>query len=334
MNAPDNPAQGTGDESFASIDEAMGSWQEPEEQDQQEEAADNQAPEEEAETPDAGEQDAGEDSTEIDGQTEDDPEPGPDEYSGGRFAAHNAQVKLPDGRVTTVADLVGGSMMLGDYRTKTAEVAREREAVTTERSTLKSRETELDLQTQVLMALADKVAPKRPDPNLIGTEISVEDFVQQKAAADEFERGLQQLSAYLADGQKKAKQEAEAASKAEWDKHKARLVERDKRFADKKWRDTVFYAQAARYADHYGYTSEEFGQMRDHRHFMMARDAFAYRDLLAKNKQKPAPQGNGQQRPVLTGSRRPANAQQANLEAAKARFNKNPTIHNAMDLIK
>lgn len=323
---------GSGSESFASIDAAMDSWQTEEEQDRE---TDTQAQTEaatETETPDAPE---GEDG-EIDlADQEEDPDAEietVDEQDHSDFAPDTARIRLEDGTFSTVGELRRSFFREADYTRSKQALAEEKRAQESFVAGVKSRESEVNLQTQVLMALADKVAPKRPDPNLIGTELTVEDFIQQKAAADEFERGLQQLSAYLAEGQKKQAKEAEDAAKADWDNHKTQLVQRDKRFADKKWRDTVFYAQAARHADYYGYTSEEFGKMRDHRHFMMARDAFAYRDLIAKNKQKPAQQAQPP-RPVLTGSKRPPNAQHQARQEAKARFNKNPTIHNALDLI-
>jgi len=320
---PDNP-NGTGDESFASIEDAADTWQDDEHEDQAQ--PDNQTPPE-GQMPESEETDDDE-LTDIDGQPEGDEEPGPDVATGGRFAADDAKVKLPDGTWTTVGDLRNGSMMLTDYRRKTAEHAESVRGFEAEKTRVQSLATELQQQREVVAFFADAMLPKRPDPKLIEEGNIVEYnlaeavYVRQMEALGQLKAGYQaHLDRQAADQERRRSQTVA--------ENRQKLAERAPHLATREGY-AKFWNEAVKAGEHYGWTAEELAQLTDHRHYLVIEDALKYRRIKAKSKQKP----QGEQRPVLTGStRRPGNAQQQQRDEARARFNKKPTIHNALDLI-
>lgn len=328
QSAADNPQGGTGD--FASIDDAMLSYADPDEE-EKEDLSDTPPDEAEETDPGEGPEEEQADTTEEPDEAD---EAGPDELKGGQFAPHDAKIRTPDGRVTTVAELLNGSMMLGDYREKTAHVAREREAVQAEHGRLKSLDTELQQQREVLMQIAQTMAPQEPDPAKIGVEMTLEDYTILKAAHEKFQRGLQQVAQQIGSHTQRMTAEQQAAAVAEREANKATLAAKDPRFTNPEWYRN-FWNEAAKAGEHYGYTPEQLNQLTHPAHYLILRDALEYRRIKANGaKQKQQPQ-NGQPngRPVLTGQRRPGNPQVAQRAAAKARFTKNPTIANAIDLI-
>lgn len=109
---------------------------------------------------DEGESEGEDDS---DGQAEevDDQEPESDQ---GRFVASNGKVKLPDGTVSTVADLIAGNMKERDYRQKTMELAPQRRALEEQSSALKASEQQVNEQREYLSSLLESLTPQPPEP--------------------------------------------------------------------------------------------------------------------------------------------------------------------------
>jgi hypothetical protein len=336
---PDNPT-GTGDEAFASIDAAMDALPDEEEQDQQPQGADNQAQpgqqdDPNAETPEAGADDGEDDIAEI---TDPDGEdaPGPDDYTGGQFAAHTAKVKLADGRVTTVAELVGGSMMLGDYRTKTAEVARERQAVQAKAKDLESLATELNQARETVAVLARLLQPEEPDETLLA-QGDFATYELQKRAKD---TRLAAINYLMAEHQKhvdRQKADSETKTKEKRQQEAQALRSRIPAFFDQQGRPTKaygdFWQAAVKAGEFYGYSADELNAMVDHRQYLVLRDALAYRRIKAAEKKPTNQQQGATKRPVMRGGRPSGNPQQQALDAARARFNKEPSLRNAVDLI-
>src|SRR5687768_11467295 len=110
--------------------DGAGSGQPEQEVEQSEDAED----ELQASDEDEGES-AGEDDPESQADDEDDEEPDSDH---GRFVASNGKVKLPDGTVSTIADLIAGNMKERDYRQKTMELAPQRRALEEQSSALQA----------------------------------------------------------------------------------------------------------------------------------------------------------------------------------------------------
>lgn len=154
------------------------------------EGAGNGQPEQEAEqgeaddelqasSEDEGESE-GEDENEGQPEDEDDQEPESDQ---GRFVASNGKVKLPDGTVSTVADLVQGNLRDRDYRQKTMELATQRRAFEEQSSAIKASEQQVNEQREYLSRLMESLTPQPPDPAMMET-----DFIGYMQAKDQHER--------------------------------------------------------------------------------------------------------------------------------------------------
>ena len=320
---PTEPTEQTvsNDEPLASLDAAMDAWDTPEDDEEAQEASDEQqaGPDEEAPAED--------DFDLTDGDAEAEPQDGPDEYKNGQFAADTARVKLEDGSTVTIAELKRGSMRDGDYtRGKMALAEKERTWEQKLQSTAQL-DTELQEQRNIIMALAEQMAPKRPDPSLIDTDLA--SFTLQERAYQAFQDSIKQLGAQMEGHRGRQTKEMQEKRQGYLQSERSRLEEIEPRFKDEKWRASFFKAAEDAGAA-YGYTPQEFYQLSDHRHFLIMRDALAWR----RSRQALAKQGNGQQKgKTLTAQRRPGNANGQAQQTAKARFQRNPTLRNAVDLL-
>jgi hypothetical protein len=107
-------------------------------------------------------------------------ENGPDEPAtkGGQFAADSAKVTLPDGRVTTVAELKRNTLFQKDYSQKTEALAKERDTFQQERQAHQQERQQFDtqrnqfadaikqIQTErnLILTVANEILPKEPEP--------------------------------------------------------------------------------------------------------------------------------------------------------------------------
>lgn len=323
---PDNPDSGTGDEEIASLDAAMDEWTDPAEEDQQN--ADNQdGGDEQTDPPADGE------NTDIDGQPGDDPEPGPDELTGGQFAPHTAKIRTPDGRVTTVAELLSGSMMQADYTQKATAVAQQRQALEAEQGRVKSLDSELQQQREVLMALAEVIGPREPDPSMVDTDL--QGFVLMREAHSQFTAKLRDLRSQMDAHQARTQQDLTDAQQKTKEFHRQQLAAKDPSFTDPV-KYAAFWNEAVEAGKYYGFSPEDLNSLVDHRHYLILRDALAHRRSKANAAKLQNGNGKhtGQQRPVITGSQRnPGGPDAQRKQAAQARFNKEPSLRNAVDLI-
>jgi hypothetical protein len=103
----------------------------------------------------------GEDDPEGQAEDEDDQEP---ESDHGRFVASNGKVRLPDGTVSTVSDLIAGNMKERDYRQKTMELAPQRRALEEQSSAVKASEQQVNEQREYLSHLLESLTPQAPEP--------------------------------------------------------------------------------------------------------------------------------------------------------------------------
>ena len=207
------------------------------------------------------------------------------EIKGGRFAPDSAKVTLDDGSVITVADLKRNNLFQRDYTKKTTELAAEREQIT-------SRKSEVDQQAQSLAQLAERLTgfsqkylPQPPEP-FTGTPdtdpIGYMRYMQQKEtfeqAVAEF-NGIESGKSQLTEAQQR--ELAEQASQVS-STEVARLVERDKFFADPKNVKTFFDDAVSLGGEAWGLTAEDIGALGSHKAFLVLRDAVRYRKAIAK----------------------------------------------------
>lgn len=155
-------------------------------------------PEEEADQGDQAEdelQASDEDESESEG--EDDPEGQSDEdedeepeSSQGKFVAANGKVRLPDGTVSTVSDLIAGNMKERDYRQKTMELAPQRRALEEQSSAVKALEQQVNEQREYLSGLLESLTPQAPDSTGIDPVSDPVGYLSYMQAKEQHERFL------------------------------------------------------------------------------------------------------------------------------------------------
>lgn len=168
----------------------------------------------------ASDQDEGESEGEDDpeGQAEDENDEEP-ESDQGRFVASNGKVKLPDGSVSTVSDLIAGNMKERDYRQKTMELAPQRRALEEQSSAVKASEQQVNEQRAYLASLLESLTPQPPDPNLnidpVSDPVGYLTYMKEKDQYDRFVAHTQ----YIQQQMGMTRQQAElAAQKQKQDK--------------------------------------------------------------------------------------------------------------------
>jgi len=250
---------------------------------------------------DEGEETDGDAEDEGQADEEDDEEPDSDQ---GRFVASNGKVRLPDGSVSTVADLIQGNLRDRDYRQKTMETAELRKSFETQSTAIKERETQLEEQSKYMIDLMRSIVPQ-VDPEWADPQSSKYDPAKYLSAKAGQEQWAQHL-AYL-DGQR---QQSEQGRQAEVQKSMTETAEREwnallenvPAFKDKaKW--TAFANDVNKYGADYGFKPEELRQLGfDHRQVLVMRKAIQWDKLQAS---KPKVQQKVENRPpVQKGGKR------------------------------
>jgi hypothetical protein len=204
----DNDAQPGGEE--LSIDQAAAAYaktltSEPADPGQAEDDETEQGTETDDELQ-ASDEDEGEEAdgeTEDEGQADDENDEEPDSDQG-RFVASNGKVRLPDGTVSTVADLIQGNLRDRDYRQKTMETAELRKSFESQSTAVKEREQQLEQQSKYVADLIRSVIPEMPSPELLQTD--PQGYLQQRAVAEQWQQHL----AYLDSQQQQTAQQRQA----------------------------------------------------------------------------------------------------------------------------
>lgn len=262
-----------------------------EEVEQGEQAEDELLSEEEGES--EGEPDDEGQSDEEDGE-----EPESDQ---GRFVASNGKVRLPDGTVSTVSDLIQGNLRDRDYRQKTMQLGEQRRAFEEQSSAIKASEKEVNEQREYLSQLLESLTPQPPDPATMHS-----DPIGYMQAKDQYERLVahtQYIRQQMDLGKQKAEQETQQQRIARANEENGVLLEklpalRDpaklKAFAD----DILSAGQAA------GYSQQELRDAvpYDHRMALVLQKAAKWDRLQAskpkvteKVKGRPPVQRSGKQ---------------------------------------
>lgn len=153
-------------------------------------------PEEEAEQGDqaedelqASDEDEGESEGEDDseGQSDENEDEEP-ESSQGKFVAANGKVRLPDGTVSTISELIAGNMKERDYRQKTMELAPQRRALEEQSSSVKALEQQVNEQREYLSGLLESLTPQAPDSTGIDPVSDPVGYLSYMQAKEQHER--------------------------------------------------------------------------------------------------------------------------------------------------
>lgn len=346
--AGNTPGTTNDSDTFSTVEDAMGSYVSDEEQGdgqggQPDKPQDGKLidengnpiePSHEQEGTDPDLDDLGDGTDDIDASGGDQPDP--DQAAG--FVAHDAKVKLADGTVTTVAEIVRGTMRNADYSQKATKLAEERQQFDGIRQQVRQQYETVTQQQQRLAAIAQAFLPQRPDPAKFVNP------AEYNIMLDGYNRHVEMLQSLDADYRQNIDtQDAEQKKSLQdfRDQQADKLVERDPKFNDdgyyrQFWDDAIKIGGRV-----YGYTSKELTEgMNDHRQYLVMRDALAFQRLKAKQRaakgqgqgQRQTP-SNGQGRQPLAVNGRPQNVDAAKRKVAQDRFAKNPSMKNAIDLI-
>jgi len=289
----------------------------------------------EAEELQASEQGEGEETGEPDeeGQAEDVEGDEPDTDQG-RFVASNGKVRLPDGTVATVSDLIQGHLRERDYRQKTMSLADERRAFEAQSSAFKASQQQVDQQRDFMVQLLQSVAPQPPDPNLIADGSPNYDPFKYLAQKDQYERWAGHLNMLLSQSEA-SKMEAAAQVKAQRDERAKgewqRLQEAMPELRDKAKADAVFSELAAAGVAA-GFSQQELADALpyDHRLALVLRKAARWDKLQAS---KPKAVQQVQNRPPVqkSGKRLTPDAQKARrAQDAMSRLKQTGTVDDAV----
>jgi hypothetical protein len=149
----------------------------------------------------------GEDDPEGQAEDEDDQEP---ESDHGRFVASNGKVRLPDGTVSTVSDLIAGNMKERDYRQKTMELAPQRRALEEQSSAVKASEQQVNEQREYLSHLLESLTPQAPEPPTDPNDPIA--YIEYMRAKDNYDRYAAH-SQYIQQQMGQTRQQAEEQAK-------------------------------------------------------------------------------------------------------------------------
>ncbi len=281
---------------------------------------------------DLDESDEAEGDPDEEGQADDEDgeEQGSDQ---GRFVASNGKVKLPDGTVLTVADLVSGNLMERDYRQKTTQVADERRALQQRSSALEASEKQVNEQREFISQLLQAFTPQPPDPSLMDQNSQSYDPFGYLAAKDQYERMVnlqnhvsQQIQASRDQaGQKLTADRNEKAAK-EWEKFQEKFPELQNEAKVQQFSDRMRNIASA-----YGFSADELAGALpyDHRFALVLQDAGKWRKLQA-NKPKAIQQVQGRPPVQKSGKRLTPDAQKARrAEDAIKRLKQSGSVEDA-----
>lgn len=239
---------------------------------------------------------------------EDDAEGGSDDQSeSGRFVQHDGKVRLSDGTVTTVGELVRGNLREADYTRKNQSLADERREM---EARVSQREQELARDLEWTQTVLQAIAPQRPDPALMETDWMA--YQRQLAAFDQW-RDLEGALKGKASEAYSRWQEEQSSQREQWiEQEKQSLETRIPELRDPKKVET-FMRDIASFAGHYGLTEDEVRQGAGSRELQVLHDAIKWRKLQAK-KGKALGKAKGKP-PVKPGRREAPSAGKARASA-------------------
>ncbi|MGN6772630.1 MAG: hypothetical protein ACTHJQ_22690 [Rhizobiaceae bacterium] len=281
---------------------------------------------------DLDESDEAEGDPDEEGQADDEDgeEQGSDQ---GRFVASNGKVKLPDGTVLTVADLIQGNLRDRDYRQKTMQASEERRILEQQSSALKASEQQVKQKIEYVDQLLKAFTPQPPDPSLLDQNSQSYDPFGYMAAKDQYDRMMgvhnyvqQQMTQSQQQAQQQTARERNDKAAKEWETLQDKLPElRTPAKAE------AFATSLAKTGSAYGFTQEELvGALPyDHRFALVLRDAERWRKLQA-NKPKAIQQVQGRPPVQKSGKRLTPDAQKARrAEDAIKRLKQSGSVEDA-----
>lgn len=234
----------------------------------------------------------------ADTETEDDTAGGENDddqsQEAGRFVADDGKVRLADGTVITVAELKRGSLREADYTRKTQEVSALREELNARQAALAQHEQSIDFAIEVARAYM----PAKPDPALIASDPL--SYLQAKEAYEAHIGQLQQLFEAKSQAENDRLSQQQDDLKRQMEAGRDALLSAMPELKDTA-KATAFATDLSKAITKYGYDPSDVNLVRDHRLFLLARDAMAYQKLMAS---KPKALAKTQGKPPLAPGKR------------------------------
>ena len=261
----------------------------------------------------------------------------------GQFVGKTAKVKLDDGTVASVDDLIRGRMLQSDYSRKTEAAAEMRKANEARSQALQERENALRESQEMVIHFLTNARPKPPDAELANSDPMA--WIQQNAFFQEQEanwRNWVDMFRQNAEKQKTALTDEQLASRAENQRREYEtLKEKEPVFADAKKAKRASEDIVKLLVDHYGFRQDEVLNVNgptlwdDHRYVRVALDAALYR--LGKDRSQKALAAQASQRipKVMTPGARtaPDAAKSAQINQLSQSLKKTGSMDDAINLI-
>jgi len=282
-NSPDG---GTGDDvSVADITDALADvFVDPtqdNDEDRKAKTADEPDDSETDEPDNSGEDDADEEDGESEdpaGEEADEDDDKPGDYDGGRFAAYNAKVKLEDGTTVSVKNLVDGSLRQGDYTRKTQELSDSRKAFEHDQMRNSQLTQQLDEQLQLATQWLEATRPQRPN-------VAYSEDPMVHGEYNDAQQRWNEAAGYIGQQVQRAQETYQTQQKDAREKYE-KAEDDALRSAIPALRDpakfTAFVSEAKEIAPDYGISADELEGVKDHRQWLVLRDAMAYRRLQSR----------------------------------------------------
>ena len=315
-----NNPEGIGNDEPLSMDEAIKAY------------ASNPSNEIREDQPD-DEDDVADDEAELsDDEEEDGEQPeedqAEDETEEGRFVAKNGKVRLPDGSVSTIEDLINGNLRNADYTRKTQEAAEVRKQAEEYRAVLSQYEAQLANARDVTVKLLETRMPQPPDEAMLET-----DFVGYVMAKAQYDRSLNEYQQYqhILAQQRQYEEQVRAHELNEVrSREQSLMLEKIPELRDRekapKMMDTL-----VRTAEKYGMSQDEIMSVMDHRLLVALRDLSRLQSVQGEGKEKVRAKVANKP-PVSTGSKRvhPAERRGREADTAMQRLNQTGSLRDGV----
>lgn len=273
----------------------------------------------------ADEDDEGEESEDSDEDDAGDDDDGPDdtEIKGGRIAPRNAKVKLDDGTLTTVEDLLKGTLRQSDYSRKTQDLAREREELKAEVERNSQASQELAQQRELVDAMLEQWKPRPPE----NPQEDPMGWITYQQQVDAWNQWQSHLKGQMQSARERAEAEQREKTMALLEKENERLIQAIPAFGDPAKRQNLFDDLVKFGTDQYGFTREEIGSIADNR---MIRALFDLRQAKARAAKAPEVKDKVSKKPkVMRGSKRGSDGKNSAKRAAMDRLRETGSARDA-----
>ena len=250
----------------------------------------------------------------------------------GRFVGVDGNVRLPDGNVVKVKDLIDGNLRLADYTRKTQEVASERHTLESRSAQLQDYERQVMEAVQLNQAFLQAIQPEPPQWNSddpIGSMEAKAHYEQQLQQWNTLAQGFQQQTQQAR--QRYAQQQQEAYRNLLLQNQEV-LVGRHPWARDPSKREAFKKEFLDGPGKEWGFTADDLNALVDHRYGEVI--IWAMRGWKAAKGRPQADRKVQGKPPVQTPGRQRSNAAMGNAHIAQleARFRQTGSIDDATEL--